>query len=42
LDLENIVETVVEQDDDADTVWFDDDGINQEFNNDVLGGFIAN
>jgi hypothetical protein len=41
LDPENIAETVVEQDDDADTVGSDDDGINREFDDDALGGFIA-
>jgi hypothetical protein len=37
-----MAETVVEQDDDVDTVGSDDDGINWEFDNDALGGFIAN
>jgi hypothetical protein len=41
LDPEKIAETAVEQDNDADTVGSDDDGINREFDEDELGGFIA-
>ncbi|KAI5812604.1 hypothetical protein BZA77DRAFT_346979 [Pyronema omphalodes] len=41
LDPENIAETVVEQDEDADTVGSDDEGIDREFDEDELGEFIS-
>ncbi|KAI5819852.1 hypothetical protein BZA77DRAFT_341555 [Pyronema omphalodes] len=41
LDPENIAETVVEQDEDADTVGSDDDGIDREFDEDELDEFIS-